>query len=381
MKRFISALIAFTILFTLFPALAEPNDTVGISKAASALLMDADSGKVIMEKDSGKKTEAAGLKRLPALLTVCRAFDSGELTEETVVTVCDEAAKIKGPTAFISANERILAGQLLKAAVILTAGDAIYALLRSVYKSETASLEAVNNVLKEEGLDPLAGDSIGNGTFFSANDVARISFSLSKSGAFLKYSSVYLDTVTHENAKPTELTNPNRLVRFYTGCFGVATGSVGSSEYAGAFIARRGSTCFLAVILGMPDSGSRFSLATNMLDYGFSMFRSVNIGKNCDDLGSVPVIGGKERSVEVGADGVMNVLMPIGDTKIKTEVILPEEIEAPVEKGAVIGTFKIFNSSGELIGEVPITAKNTVEKAVFGDYFILMLLSWLRIRS
>lgn len=381
MKKLVSILLVSAVLFSLSPAFAQGKDPVDLSKAVSALIIDADSGKVLIEKNSDKKVQAAGLKRLPALLTICKAFDDGIIKEDTIVSVCPEAAGIKGPTAFLSANETIDAGQLLKAAVMLTAGDALYALLRNIFGTEQASLKAVNETLDTIGAERLSGDSMGGEASFSATELAKISLELSKSEAFLKYSSVYIDTLTHENAKATELTNPNRLVRFYTGCFGLATGSVGASEYAGSFIARRGDTCFLCVVLGIPDSASRFDLARDLFDWAFSTFRTVRIGKNDEILGSVRIKGGKVKETEVYTDCKASVLLPIGDAKIKTEAMIPDEVEAPLDAGAVVGTLMIYNSAGELIGEIPIKTKNTVEKAVFRDYFRDMILSWLRIAS
>ena len=381
MRKFLSLIMALFILGSFQPVKAEENILSELSRASSALLIDSDSGTTILEKDSEKETEAAGLKRLPALLTVCRAFDNGAISEDDIVNVSDEAAKIKGPTAFISENERIDAGQLLKAAVMLTAGDAICALLRHIYSSESMASDAVNRTLNEIGLKKLSGDSMGNGTLFSARDIASISSALSLSGSFLKYSSVYLDTLYHEKAKPTELNNPNRLVRFYTGCFGTATGSVGSTEYAGSFTARRGSTCYICVILGAPDSGTRFKLAQEMLDYGFSMFRTVKIEDKLNEIGTIKVNGGKEKEAYLIPDFSGSILMPIGETRITTEALLPDVIEAPIEEGTPVGTLRVINSKGEIIAEVQIKIKNTVERAVFGDYFRKLIRSFLKLKS
>ena len=137
-----------------------------------------------------------------------------------------------------------------------------------------------------------------------------------------------------ESGQVTELVNPNRLVRFYSGCFGAATGSVGQTEYAGAFIAKRAGTTFCAVITGMPDSKSRFALASSMLDSGFAAYRAAAIERAKAML--VPVTGGVKGQVEAEVEGGAYILLPAGDLKITSEAELPGFVEAPVEKGACL---------------------------------------------
>ncbi|MBO4563647.1 MAG: D-alanyl-D-alanine carboxypeptidase [Clostridia bacterium] len=378
MKKAFIILISLILVIRAVPVIAQAAP-VDMSRAGSALLINVESGRVILEKDAEKQVESAGLVRLPALLTVCKAFDEGLIDEGRTVTVSAEAAKIKGVTAFLSPNERISSGELIKAAVILNPGDAIFALLQAIFPDEQTALDAINSELSKLGVGLLDDSPMGSGRQFSAKELAAISIELITSSSFLKYSSVYLDVLRHENASPTELANPNRLVRHYSGCFGVATGSVGSSDYAGVFAARRGTTTFLAVVMGMPDSASRFKLASDLLDYGFSSYRSVSLGETGDTVGTIPVTGGVSREVEAVTGGSVTALVPVSSAKLMTEAVLPLSVEAPIEKGDIIGTLLIKDRDGEILSEVPIIAANSVEKAGFRDSMIKMLLSWLRI--
>ena len=376
MRRSLGLILTMLFLILAIPAHSEQAVDFDMPSSASALLMDAGSGKVIFEKNASEKTEVAGLKRLPALLTVCRAFDEGLIAGSTRVTVSSEAAAIRGTTAFLAPNETADAEPILKAAVMLTAGDAICALLKTVYPGESKALEAVNAVLDEVGAEKI-GSSMGSDDLFSLFDIAAVGIALSRSEAYLKYSSVYLDTLRHENASATELTNPNRLVRHYSGCFGLATGSVGASVYAGAFIARRGTTSFLAVVAGMPDSASRFRLGSELLNYGFSAFRSVELAQKGEAMGSVPISGGTLRAVDAVTEKGVVSLIPLGDAKLYSEPLLPDKLFAPISEGDRIGTLLIKNSAGEIVSEAPLVAGTNVSKASLGDYFIGLLRAWL----
>lgn len=357
----------------------KPNDApFSADGAASAVLVNAETGVVLYSKEADKKIDPAGLKRLPALLAVCRAFDEGLISGSTVITVPESSARVKGVTAFLSANERIEAEELLKASVIISAGDALSALLTELYKSEAAMLEAVNSELVRAGCDKLETDALGTDAAFSANEIARLSLELIKSPSYLKYSSVYMDEIRHENAGNTELVNPNKLVRYYSGCFGVGTGSIGSSEYCGAFIAKRGGTTYLAVVTGMRDTASRAALASSMLDFGFSTHRAVLLGNEGESCGSVKVNGGTLDSVGAVSGGGFFALLPVNSGKLITEITLPDEVTAPINAGDALGSIIIKNSDGEIVGEAPVVAEHMVEKAGFSFCFTAFLRSWLR---
>ena len=148
MRRSLGLILTLLFLILAIPAHSEQAVDFDMPSSASALLMDAGSGKVLFEKNASQKTEVAGLKRLPALLTVCRAFDEGLIAGSTRVTVSSEAAAIRGTTAFLEPNETADAEPILKAAVMLTAGDAICALLKTVFtfvKSEDQKREVTVN--------------------------------------------------------------------------------------------------------------------------------------------------------------------------------------------------------------------------------------------
>lgn len=378
MKKLAVFALALLSVFLMIPNRISAAPPDGMERASSAILVDADSGSVIFGKDEDKRVEAAGLKRLPSLLLICEAFDSGAITEDDPVTVSSAAAGIRGATAFLSPNEIIKAGYLLKAAIIINAGDANAALMDALYPGESAQKEAVSSRLSELGV--VRDESLGEAEdcLYSASEIAKICLALSRSDSFLKYSSVYLDSIPHEKAGDTELANPNRLVRFYSGCYGLATGSVGSGEYSGAFIARRGSTAFIAVIAGMPDSASRFSLAEEMLNAGFASFRSSKVYDANEVVCEIAVSGGRTDSVEAVVLTDVCALLPVGETKVTTEFVKPEYVNAPVAKGDELGSLVIKSTEGKTLAEAPVYAKSAVSKARFSDTFMELIRIWLR---
>lgn len=364
-------LLGCALLSPIEPARAEcAPELAGVS---CALLCDAATGKTVLEKNADEPAEFAGLVRLPALILICRAFDGGAICGNTPVTVSREAAAVRGATAFLAPNERISADLLLKAAVMLNAGDAVCALMQEVCSDPA---EEVNALLAGLGIEKRAEGGMGEGLVLTAREVAALCLELVKSPSFLKYSSIYTDSLPHEKAPETELVNPNRLVRHYSGCFGVATGSVRGSDYCGAFIARRGSTALLAVVAGASGSDARFSAARGLLDHGFSAFRTVELNTDGDEVAVLPVTGGLERTVSVVTAACASALLPVNAAKVTSELELPESVAAPIEEGAVLGRLVILDPEGNELGSVPLAAANSVPEAGWWDRVMLMLSRW-----
>ena len=113
-----------------------------------------------------------------------------------------------------------------------------------------------------------------------------------------------------------------------------------------------------------------------MLDSGFAAYRAAAIERAKAML--VPVTGGVKGQVEAEVEGGAYILLPAGDLKITSEAELPGFVEAPVEKGSVLGRLIIKNASGEAITELCLKAAETVEKAGFADAFTAAARSWLR---
>lgn len=374
MKRAMCAVLITAILFPF--GMAFGAGAVDIGEAYAVLLTDAASGTVIIEKNAYERIDPAGLVRLPALLTACHALDEGRADINAITSVSREAASIKGTTAFLSEGEQIKLSELLKAAVIINAGDALYALLQGIYGSDPAILSAEGECMTELGL-PSPSDVMGKSEKYSLFELSKMCTALAESPSFLRYSSVYTETLLHERSGETELTNPNRLVRFYSGCFGLATGSEGASNYCGAFIAKRGSSTFLAIVAGAQNSSSRFRLASDLLDHAFANYRHFDIAKGGEIMGSVPVVGGISQSVDAVTSSDIDLLVPVNCKKLISEVALPEFKEAPIEKGESIGELIIKNSEGETVAMTPLVASESVEKANYFDWFTRLLNSWL----
>lgn len=359
------------------PSLAE-QPQVGTGTAEAALLIEANSGAVLFEKNSGEKLPAAGLSRLPALLVICEAFDAGEIGRDAVITVDDRAAKIGGTTAFLRAGEQINAESLLLAAVMINAGDAIHALACTLCGSETAAAERITSRMAELGVDCCFTDVCGAGQTFSAAELAKLGAALIKSHTYSEFGTKYYEIIHHTGAGDTELANPNKLVKQYSGCIGVGTGSAKDAGYCGVFAAKRGETACIAVLLGAANGSERFATAVALLDHGFSAYRSVRICAAGESFGTVPVRGSMKTELEVTAEDALTLLLRFGESGYKTETELPDYAEAPIKKGDTLGSLVVRAEDGTVLGSAALIAAEDAPRLDFPDCFGFLLALFLR---
>ncbi|MFR0881797.1 MAG: serine hydrolase [Christensenellales bacterium] len=130
-KRLAGTLLAVVLLICFGAAYGEEYP-VDVSGMKAAVLCSQD-GQSIIEYNSAERLEVGGLGRLPLLLAACDKIDGGGLALTDKVTVSREAARVPGPTAFLDAYENAEVSMLLKAAAVICAGDAIYALGEAAY--------------------------------------------------------------------------------------------------------------------------------------------------------------------------------------------------------------------------------------------------------
>ena len=216
----------------------QSTPSVDIGSARAALLIDEASGKMLFEANAAEKLPAAGLTRLAALTVICDAFDSGAIAGDTEVSVDETASRIGGTTAFLRAGERMDANSLLLASVMINAGDATHALACAAFGGESNAVAAINSRLAGIGVSAVYSDICGAGQSLSAMELASIARGLIKNQTYSKYGTKFYERISHEGAGETELANPNKLIKQYSGCLGVGTGSSAEAGYCGVFAAK-----------------------------------------------------------------------------------------------------------------------------------------------
>ncbi len=372
MKRTVSLIVALCLIFIFGTTVYAEGITIS---AKSAILIEKNTGRVLFEYEADTPMPPASITKIMTLLLVMEAIENGKLTMETEVTASEHACSMGGSQIWLEPGEVFTVHELLKAAAIASANDACTALAEAVSGTEEAFVELMNSRASELGMENTVFKNCtgldAEGHVSTARDIAIMSAKLLSYEKIKEYSTVWMDSLRNGE---TELTNTNRLVRFYKGCTGLKTGSTDEAGCCLAASAERNGMELISVTLGSPNTDERFAAGRKLLDYGFANFAAAKPNPPSEQLFDIPVLHGTRDSITPVFDEPKTFLLPKGqETQLEQKVILPEKLEAPVEKGQVIGKVTVSLNGGE-IGEYNILAGEEAEKMSFGTALKILFL-------
>ena len=345
MRRFLSVLLTVFILLMPLGTWGD-EDPVSVKVPAYCLSLPGRE-EPLLDKKGGEAMAVAGLRKLPAVLTLCRAFDKGLISESAGMQVSPHAASIPGPTAFLESGERIDAGSLLMAAVMISAGDAIVTLGENAFGSESVFLNNIQVTLKELGVERTLTDCLGSGIAFSAQDLCALGTAAVKSEHFCRWSGQYMEHIVHPGGRETELVNANRMIRSYSGCFGLMTGSQKEEGYTGVFAVKRQEVVYVAAIIGAKSSEERFAAAGALFDYAFATFQPVRLtGAQEVVAPDWPVLYGDRDAVDLVAHEDASLLLAKQAGKVDRRLDVPDPLTAPLYADESVGV-AVFSLGGE----------------------------------
>lgn len=351
-------------------AVAESGGTVLEQKldikAKSVILMEVNTGKILYEDNPNEILPPASITKVMSLLLVIEALERGDFDLETVVCASEHACSMGGSQIWLEPNESMTVDDLLKAAVIVSANDATVALGELVAGSEEGFVALMNKRAKELGMTNTTFKNASGldheGHLTTAHDIAVMSSELIKHDLIKNYTTVWMDTLRDGQS---ELTNTNKLVRFYNGTTGLKTGTTSGSGYCLSATAERDSLELVAVVMGADTTSDRFEGAKKLLDFGFSNFAFKEITADIEKDFKVNVENGVKDKVLVKSDGSFGVLLKKSDSKeITQKTVINKNIKAPIKKGDKIGIIKIY-SGDEMLGEIKLLSAENVEKLTY----------------
>ncbi len=386
MARFLKLPAVFAaLLLYLLPlnALAQPLEegTPMTLTAPSALLMEAETGAVIFEKNADERRPAASVTKLMTLLLLFERLDAGEIALSDQVTVSQNAADQPGSQALLDAHAVYPLQDLLKSTIIASGNDSAVALAEYVAGTEESFVTLMNQRAEELGLInthyvnctglPVADQ------YTSARDVAVISREMCGHPTYHSYASTWLDTLVHPSGRHTDLTNTNRLVRFYRDCDGFKTGSTNEAKYCLSATAERNGMRLIAVVLGVPNSQTRFDEARAMMDYGFATYSRTQVASPGDLAGvQVPVKMGARDQADVALGKGLSLLLRSGQAgRLRFETQLPESLTAPIAQGQEIGKIQVLLED-QLVAELPAVAAQAVRLPGLLEGFTRLWENW-----
>ncbi len=343
-------------------------------KSKSYILMDIPSKTVIAEHDSDLQLAPASITKVMSLLLVMESIDEGRMTLDTEVTTSEHAASMGGSQIWLEPNEKMTVDDLLKAAVVASANDAMTALAEAVSGSEESFVEEMNSRAAELGLQNThfvnCSGLDAEGHYFSARDIAVTSAELMKHDIIKNYSTIWMDSL---RSGETELVNTNKLVRFYSGATGLKTGTTSTAGCCLSATAEKEGLGLVAVVMGCDTSADRFNSARKLLDYGFANYKSLTVTPDLSECALPKVKNGVTDQLQIESGNATYLVKKSGD-EAEIEIVIKDEVQAPVKRGDKVGEV-IVRLSGNELGAIPIVAKTDVARSNFGTHFVCLLKS------
>ena len=313
--------------------------------AHSAILMDADTGQVLYEKNAREESLIASTTKIMTALVV---LEQG--TPEETVTVPQAAVGIEGSSMYLKAGEQLTVRQLIYGMMLSSGNDAAVALALHMDGSIEAFAQRMNEKARALGLrhthfsNPNGLDSEEN--YSTAYDLALITRAALNTEGF----SEIVSTKTIR-CGAHDLVNHNKLLWQYEGALGVKTGYTKKAGRILVGAAEQKGRRLISVTINAPDDWRDHKA---MLDHGFSQYRSRAILEEGQQVGTLTVMSGEADGVPVTVGEPFSAwLLP--EETVSLSVRLPLFVYAPVQQGQEIGTLGVYLGEKCLV-ELPVYA-------------------------
>ncbi|HEY8444471.1 MAG TPA: D-alanyl-D-alanine carboxypeptidase family protein [Clostridia bacterium] len=383
--RFLTILMVLTIFTFYFlktgAAFAVEENRPFEIKAKAAYLCDYDTQTVLYAYNENARLPIASMVKIMTLILCYEHIDSGGMTMDDMVTVSENAASMGGSQAFLDARSQYKVSDLLKSIVVASANDSCVALAEHICGSVEAFVQKMNQKAKELNLQNTNFVNCtglpAEGSYSCAKDVSVMLGELIKHKEYFLHSKIWMDKIIHKGGRETELTNTNKLSRFYEGCDGGKTGYTTEALHCLSATAKRNNLRLIGTVIGAPDSKTRFAEVSKLFNYGFANYENKIIvsSQNAVEQG-VEVIRGKKKYVQAKPEQDIAIFKARSD-ELKSVEVKQENyvVNAPVKEGDIVGKITVIYD-GQPYKTVNLIACENIERKGYKDNIKDMLEKW-----
>lgn len=365
----------FCMLFTVNCCGGEKEPNVN---ALSAVLIDADTGRVLWGKNENKPMAVASTTKI---MTAIITLENADIKEK--VTVSKNATLAPPVKMNLQAGEELTLEQLLYALLMQSSNDAAVAIAEKVGGSVENFCAMMNKKAKELGCKDtefVTPNGLDKGNHHStAYDMAVIGAYAIRNEEFIRISNTRNISFS-SNKKSYSIVNKNLLLDSYEGAIGIKTGFTGKAGQCFAGAAKRGDVTLVSVVLasgwGTAGKAKKWSDTKEILNYGFDNYKKYSI---IGDKVDICVDKAKVSKTVLKYENSIELLMKESEkNSISFKNNVPEMIEAPVRKGEKIGIGEIY--LGDLkVGQINLIATESIEKHSFGNSFDKIIKEWIKL--
>ena len=333
--------------------------------ATSYILMDANSGEVLVEHNADKVLPPASLTKMMTSYVVIEELDYGNIHVEDKTRISIKAWKAEGSRMFIREGTSVSVGDLLKGVIIQSGNDASIALAEHISGSEDAFVDVMNQYAVQLGM---TSTHYNNATGLPSKGHHTTARDLSKLAQHIifdheaQYPLYKQKSFTYNNIKQD---NRNRLLFRDPKVDGLKTGHTEEAGYCLVSSALDGDMRLIAVVMGTKSDRARARESHKLLTYGFRYFESHQLYADHEPLQSSPVWLGETDSLELGVKNGAFITIPRGQKgNLNVEYSINDVIKAPVIKGMEYGHVTV-SLDDKVLMDKPLVALHPIEEASF----------------
>lgn len=366
-KLLIVLLVVLTAVTCLSSTCLATEKALDISSREAVLM--SETGEILLEHNATEKRPIASMTKIMTLICTYDAISDGKVSLDDDVVVSTRASSMGGSQVFLAANSTHKLENLIKSVIVCSANDSCVALAEHISGSVEKFVESMNK--RAETLN-LRATHFENCTglpqvnqYSCAIDVGKMMLELIKNPHYFACANVWMEDYKHPDGRVIGMTNTNKLVKYYNGCDGGKTGYTSEAMHCLSATAKKGDTRFVAVVVGAPDSKTRFAEVSSLLNYGFANYES-KIYLDTNTPITIDVAGAKVAQFEAVCKNKLISFGAKGKTECKVEYQI-EKLSAPISKGQVVGKALLIRDE-KVVAETEIVSISDVEKMPFIDY-------------
>ncbi|MFA5171191.1 MAG: D-alanyl-D-alanine carboxypeptidase family protein [Sulfuriferula sp.] len=333
--------------------------------AKAWLLMDANSGQVLVEKEADRRIEPASLTKLMTAYLSFAAIKQGRLKLTDIVPISEKAWKTEGSRMFVEPNKPVTVDELLHGMIIQSGNDATVALAESIGGSEAGFVSMMNKEALRLGMTHthfVTATGLPDPQHYTtARDLSLIATAIIRD--YPEFHPLYsIKEYRYNNiAQP----NRNRLLWSDPTVDGMKTGHTESAGFCLIASAHRGNRRLLSVVLGANSDALRAAESQRLLNYGFQFFDSVKLYAQNQTVTTLKVWKGSQSTIKAGFARDLYLSVPRGrSADLKNTLTTRQPLLAPLSRGQNIGTLRV-SLDNKIIAQYPIVALENVSVASF----------------
>lgn len=327
-------------------------------EAKGYILLDANSGRILAEKNADSRMEPASLTKLMSLYIISTALKNGSIHLDDKVRISTKAWKTGGSRMFVKVNDEVPVRDLIQGIAIASGNDASVAMAEYVAGTEEAFATMMNEQAKKLGMNDshfMDGTGLPNPEHYSTpRDFATLAQALTRDYPedYRLFSQKWF---TYNGIRQP---NRNRLLWRFQYADGLKTGHTDAAGYCLVASAAKDNMRLVSVIMGAPSDNARTEDSIRLLTYGFRFFETHKIADAGTTVATVRVWKGKEKQIALGFSNPWYATLASGQYKnAETRLQINEPLIAPIIKGQAYGIANIIVNN-QIVASKPLIALN-----------------------